>query len=250
MTWRHLVDDKSDYRVSHLTKGDVYDAELTQDSLSVYLNRWEKQHLAEILPPLFAEGSGRYLDFACGTGRITQVVAPFAQESYGVDISESMLEIARNKCSQAKFICTDLTSQAPEIGLFDLITSFRFFGNAQQELRIAALQAINRCLRLGGYLVINNHRNPSSLINLAQKTVGIDHGVDLTHYKLKKLLRESGFEIKTSRAIGFWIYRAKLIPREEVDLVSTKLKERVFRSSVFVPLSPDAIIVARKVSSR
>lgn len=246
MIWRHPMD----YRTSHLKKGDIYDSELTQDPLSVYLARWEKQYLADILPSLFSEGNGRYLDFACGTGRITQMVTPFAKDSYGVDISESMLKIARKKCSQVQFICTDITVHALDIGLCDLITSFRFFGNAQKELRFAALQAINRCLRLGGYLVINNHRNPLSLINLAQKSVGIEHGMDLTHFKLRNLLHECGFEIKTSRAIGFHIYRAKLIPTKEIDYFFTKLKERAFRSAAFVPLAPDAIIVAQKVSER
>ena len=43
------------------------------------------------------------------------------------------------------------------LGLFDLVTSFRFFGNAQDELRSSALAAINRHLRPQGYLIINNH---------------------------------------------------------------------------------------------
>ena len=52
--------------------------------------KYEEEYLRDMIPRL-TRGGGRYLDFACGTGRITAIVAPLVGESVGVDVSESML---------------------------------------------------------------------------------------------------------------------------------------------------------------
>ena len=84
----------TDYRHSHITKGDEYDSALDSNPWDAYMHRVEAAFLQEIVPNLFAE-KPRYLDFACGTGRITSVVAPMTAECTGVDVSESMLAEAR-----------------------------------------------------------------------------------------------------------------------------------------------------------
>ena len=89
-----------DYRLSHLERGRSYDATLAETPFDAYMAAWERQHLARIVGRLFPTGVGRYLDFACGTGRVTSVVAPLARESVGVDISPSMLEAARERCKR------------------------------------------------------------------------------------------------------------------------------------------------------
>ena len=50
-----------------------------------------------------------------------------------------------------------------ELGVFDLITAFRFFPNAEPALRIAAMQQLAALLAPGGKLVFNNHQNDGSL---------------------------------------------------------------------------------------
>ena len=42
------------------------------------------------------------LDFGCGAGRLTQALAPYFEEVYGVDISPSMLELANQYNSYGK----------------------------------------------------------------------------------------------------------------------------------------------------
>ena len=69
------------YRDSYLKKGDRYDDELAGAPLDNYIANVEEKILAKILPKLFPCGINRYLDFAGGTGRITQLIEPFAQES-------------------------------------------------------------------------------------------------------------------------------------------------------------------------
>ncbi len=240
--------DSEDYRDSHASRGASYDTILSAP-FDAYMDKWEGLYLAQVLARLFPAPIPRYLDFACGTGRITQRVEPLALEACGVDISESMLSIARGKCHSTRFVCTDLTRNDVELGLFDLITSFRFFGNAQDELRAAALAAINRHLRKGGYLIINNHRNPRSLRNIAHRaTGGPDAGMDLTHAKLRELLRKHQFEIVHQHPIGCWLYRSKLVTAEVLESKRADKLERLFRYSWLTSISPDALLVAQKTA--
>ena len=238
-----------DYRSSHLDKGRSYDSTLCESAFDTYLAKWEAYHTRRLVTDLFSSRVPRYLDFACGTGRITEIVAPLAKESVGVDISESMLEVARTKCPSTRFINEDLTRETPNLARFDLVTSFRFFGNAQDELRKSALRAINGLLRHSGYLIINNHRNPYSLASLLHTASGSSHGMDLHHFKLKRLLHETGFAVIRRRAIGVWIFRARMMQEDFLRRVSDDLWERWLDRSCLAPIAPDAIVVAKKIEA-
>lgn len=236
----------TDYRHSHIRKGDEYDAALDSSPWDAYMHRVEAAFLEETIPGLFAQ-KPRYLDFACGTGRITSVVAPMTSEFMGVDVSESMLAEARKKLPGGRFVAADLTRERPDIGQFDLVTSFRFLGNAQPELRSTALAAINRHQPTGGYLIVNNHRNPTSLANLVSRMRGAAIGVDLTHRLVRRLLKSGGYEIVGVRPFGVWQYRAKLESLGAANPGVAKRLEHLLCAECLAPIAPDAVVVARKV---
>ena len=199
-----------DYRTSHLNRGEDYDNTLARNRFDAYMAEVERRHLLEIVPRLFPGGVSRYLDFACGTARITQTVAPFAEEAIGVDISPSMLEEARRKCPKVTFVQADLTSETNDLGSFDLATAFRFFGNAQPTLREEALDVLNRLVRPGGYLITNNHRNPYSLAALLHRaTGGGTKEKDLSHFLLVDLLAKHRFRTIETRPIAVYMYRSR-----------------------------------------
>jgi predicted TPR repeat methyltransferase len=239
--------DSEDYRNSHKRKGTDYDEAISSNRFDAYMDKWEGYHLAHVLTRLFPAQIPRYLDFACGTGRITQRVEPHANESFGVDVSENMLKVALSKCRTTRFVCTDLTQGDADFGHFDLVTSFRFFGNAQDELRSSALLAINQRLLPRGYLIINNHRNPCSFLGVLNRHAESIQKMDLSHAKLKTLLQRHGFEVVYQRPIGFWIYRHKIMNAEFLESARANMLERAFQHSWFAPFSPDALIVARKI---
>lgn len=239
------IDAADDYRQSHLQRGSTYDARLAMTPFDAYMAHVEREHLLRIVPALFPAAKPRYLDFACGTGRITQSLAPLAAETVGVDISPSMLEEARRKCPKVRFVEADLTRGAIDLGQFDLVTSFRFFGNAQDELRHSVLHVLHHLLRDGGYLVLNSHRNPHAISAALLRLAHIDQGLDLTYFKLRRLLREHGFAIARVYPIGAWMIRTKL---KEADPASARARrlERIFGHAALAPIAPDAIVVARK----
>jgi ubiquinone/menaquinone biosynthesis C-methylase UbiE len=236
-----------DYRLSHLGRGGTYDAVLAGSPFDAYMDRCESRHLRQIIPALFPSRRPRGLDFACGTGRITEVVAPLYEEAVGVDISPAMLEQARRKCPTVKFVHADVTQTPLDEGSFDLATAFRFFGNAQDELRIAALNAIHGMLRPDAYLIINSHRNPHAIATLLHRITGGSTDMDLHYFKLRSLLHRCGFRIQRVIPIGAWMYRFKL-QCDERDPAQAERLERRFGSAMLAPIAPDMLVVAKRVT--
>jgi predicted TPR repeat methyltransferase len=236
-----------DYRQSHLFKGSSYDRALAEAPFDAFMSQREDEVLQRVVPRLFPNGVGRYLDFACGTGRALTTVSQFAKETYGVDISPSMLSQARAKCPEATLIHADLTVDDRDLGTFDLITAFRFFGNAQDSLRRGALAAITRRLSPAGYLVFDSHRNPWSLRSLLHPVSR--EPMDLHYGRLSALLRSHGLEIVERYGIGWWIV---LDRQHQKQVLFSKLANVLESVPVGrTPLAwicPDAVVVARKSS--
>jgi SAM-dependent methyltransferase len=234
-----------DYRASHLIKGASYDKTLEEHPFDAYMSRREDEVLASLVPRLFPRGVPRYLDFACGTGRALSRVAQYAQESVGVDVSPTMLDQARQKCPGAKLVQLDLTVTDKDFGEFDLITTFRFIGNAQDTLRNSALAALTRRLKPGGYLVLDSHRNPRSLRNLLHP--GTAEGQDLHLAKLRGLLTRHGVAVQQTIGIGWWI----AFDSQNSQKVLTSRLARVLDAvqvgrTPLVRFCPDVVVVARK----
>lgn len=241
------ISSGNDYRHSHLAKGAHYDATLAQSPFDAYMSAWESRHVPSIVRGLYPGGIPRYLDFACGTGRITQQIAPLARESTGVDISPTMLEEARAKCPNTRFHLGDITQEDPDLGQFDLVSSFRFFGNAQPELREVALRAIAKRLAGDGHLLINSHRNPQALYALFDRMTGGDSGqMDLTLARLRDLLGRHGLRIVRLVPIGTWMYRARYMAQAKPDDLTSVRNEARFSKPWLAAVSPDVIVVARK----
>lgn len=217
--------------------------------------RRESEIIRRILPILFPSGIDRYLDFACGTGRVTSVVAPHANVSYGIDVSESMLSSAREKCDSTQFLLADITDSIPDVGPVDLITAFRFFGNAQDELRRSALSALARLVKPNGLLLINNHRNPLQLQHLLSTRIRKETGprpsegrMDLTKKKFSIMLTKAGFRAVRYYPIGWWVFRASIMRDNILASRMAATLERIGDLAHLSRISPDMVIVARKIA--
>lgn len=238
--------ETGDYRTSHIDRGDNYDCHLAREPFDAYMCDMERVHLQHIVPQLFPDGTARYLDFACGTARITEIVAPFAQEAIGVDVSPSMLAAARQRCPGVRFVEADLTRAAADLGTFDLATAFRFFGNAEPALRQQVLQVLAGLVRPGGYLILNNHRNPRALYALFHRLTGGRPEMDLTHAGLQRLLAQHGFQVVNSVPIGAWLYRSRMLGQVRTIDGGSLRREAIFGHRLLAPVAPDTILVARR----
>lgn len=200
-----LVEDASNrtrdgYRSSHLGKGTAYHAEFLGNPRRALMWALERKILDVIVKGHFGARPFTHLDFACGTGRVIAYLESRASESVGVDLSPSMLEVAKGLVNGATLIEADLTREDPMPSRrFDLVTVFRFFPNAESILRDEALAALVSRLSPGGCLVFNNHCHTGGL-----------------NRRLVRLLRGSSLKLNDMS----WQECAALIERHGLRIVS------------------------------
>jgi SAM-dependent methyltransferase len=193
------------YRSSHLHKGLDYDCLFEQGSYAHLLWQFERGILRDVVSDRFGGKSFNHLDVACGTGRILEHMRQFSTRSVGIDISPSMLKIARTRMPDAELVRGDFASRVPPLSeKFDLITCFRFFLNAEPELRSDVARNVKAFLSDRGVFVFNNHRNYHSLTYRLLRAAGRDASqlACMTHQETADFIAEAGLKIIAMRHVG------------------------------------------------
>jgi predicted TPR repeat methyltransferase len=226
---------KVSYRESHKyqSKGAEYEEYYQNKAWQRFLWSREQEILVRILDKYFTGRDVHLLDFACGTGRITEFLENRVKTSTGVDISGSMLAVARKKLKRTQIIEADITAEnILKSRKFNLITAFRFFLNAEPELRFAAIGALAELLDKDGYLVFSNHQNSGSpWIRLRfsyyrkKKPEGTFNVMSIE--QMKNLVEDAGLQIINIYPTGF--FHPPKIPisfhlNRTIDWVAGKLK--------------------------
>ena len=225
-----------DYRECHLQDNaaqgyrDVYTA-------GYYAAQWqqlEQPWLGRLFTELKSGGASRMLDIACGQGRISLLGAKYFRRVCGIDISPAMLARAQ------QFLANDPALSAAnvtfEVGdvqtyiadeLFDVVTAFRFFLNAEDNLRLDGLRCARRNIAPHGTFIANVHVAASSplalfygVANTAQRMLGkrssdVRNAISLG--SLRKMFAAEGFRINR-------VHRYSLLPR--VGSLTDKFAER------------------------
>jgi ubiquinone/menaquinone biosynthesis C-methylase UbiE len=113
-------------------------------------NGWdaERERLEEALAAL---KPARTLDVACGTGWMTQHLPG---EIVGLDASESMLEIARERVPHGEFVVGDALSLPFEDRVFDRLVTGHFYGHLEEPERSRFLAEARRVA--GEILVVDS----------------------------------------------------------------------------------------------
>lgn len=151
-------------------------------------------------------GTISYLDFGCGTGRILQLLESEVDISLGVDISESMVSLAREKGVHAPIMVGDITCE-DIIGAktFQLVTAFRVFLNAGPELTRQMLDVLVPKLDPKGIFIFNMHGNLWSH-RIFTKLWFMFRGRTLntsSYWQVKKMLKPHGLKIVRFYGFGF-----------------------------------------------
>ena len=233
-----------DYRDSHLApdKGASYHSAFTDNPHRSLVWELEKKALDNIVKRFHADRPVEHLDFACGTGRILQHLAGRAKVSVGVDLSPSMLDVARTTVPSAELIEADIT-RSDVLGdrKFNLITAFRFFPNAQVELRMEAMHSLVRHLAAGGHIVFNNHMNRSSLLYRLARLLRRSTNEGMSGQEVNEIVAAAGLRIEKTYHIG-------LMPATETHLLLPRLllgmvERAAFRMPCMTGLSQDLVFV-------
>lgn len=206
------------YRTSHTAPGYgiFYDETIYTGYFGDLWRRSEAPLLRRWLEAAREAGARSALDFACGTGRVTEVVAQMMPEVVGVDVSREMLARARVRCPGVRFVEHDITLDIPRgLNRPQIITAFRFLQNAEPSLRVSALKALAQLLPPDGQLIVNvqcNADGPAGVVTrLRQRLLGHDvHSLSIDDVRV--LLEGTGFEIIEVAYYGFWPRTGPYLP--------------------------------------
>jgi ubiquinone/menaquinone biosynthesis C-methylase UbiE len=149
---------------------------------------------------------GNYLDVACGFGRVAIPISEYFDRSFGVDTSNAMLSMFREK--KIKLVNSDASSMPFEPGTFDCITCFRFIMNFERDQRMKILEEINRVLNKDGTFICNLHINRYSargLMTVLRNRITSQKQPNMSYRQLRSELAKSGFIVKKT-------YGIKIIP--------------------------------------
>jgi SAM-dependent methyltransferase len=172
-----------------------------------YTALYEAPGLQALVPPV---AGLRVLDAGCAGGRTSAWLVERGAEVVGLDASEELLRLARDRLPSASFVVGDLAESLPfEDGSFDVVVA----GLVMHYLRDWAptLREFRRVLRPGGVVALSTH-HPAMDAELAQSgdyfatellrdvwTVGgQDIEVRFWHRPLSRMFREiadGGFRV-------------------------------------------------------
>lgn len=194
-----------------------------------------------------------YLDFAAGTGRIISFMEDKVDTATGIEISQAMIDRAREKLTTGKMICADITTEDAEVeGKYDLITTFRFVLNAEPDLRQAGINALAKRLKDDkSILVFNNHGNLFSLKILLwplHKIRGIGKGYRtegnyMTNAQAHRVADKAGLTITKTIGCGFIGGTiGKLIPHK----LLTSLEQAFAKSKLLRPFCANQLYIAKR----
>ena len=199
-----------DYRVSHMgltSWARDYDAKLfAPGSFDAAIWEQEQQLLARIVQTHVTRRE-HYLDFACGTGRLLGHLEQHFDHAIGLDISDTMLAVARERVVRAKVVQGDATRNPAVLSgqRFDFITAFRFFLNAQPSLREDAMAFLASSLKdEHSRLFFNVHGNRYStrMLLAAKAKITREQFASMSVRESMELTARHGLEVVEWYGIG------------------------------------------------
>jgi SAM-dependent methyltransferase len=145
----------------------------------------------------------RYLDFACGSGRVLAALEPLVGPAVGLDVSPAMVALAAAKVAGAELRIGDILSDPDVVDRdYDLITAFRFFLHADPSVRGPVLASLADRLRdPGSRLVFNVQGVSSSLHGLAAQRPGSSE-TSMSLASVRRMVRDAGLTIESWAGYG------------------------------------------------
>lgn len=92
------------------------------------------------------------LEFGCGIGRMSKYLRKFFKEYYACDISQRMLNVAKNRAGASAYIKTDGTKIDLPDNSVDIVFTFTVLMHNRKDSVPIILKELRRVLKPGGYL--------------------------------------------------------------------------------------------------
>jgi ubiquinone/menaquinone biosynthesis C-methylase UbiE len=173
----------------------AYYARRASEYESIYAKAERQDDLASLKKRLPELISGlEVLEIACGTGYWTQVIADSANSILATDLSEEVLNIARQKSygrCQVAFQLADAYTLQGVSGSFSAVLAGFWWSHVPMGRRAEFLSTVRRTLRPGGIIVLLDNRFvPGSNSPMADRT-----DADGNTYSQRRLADGSTWEV-------------------------------------------------------
>lgn len=237
------------YAEQHFVDGvaEAYETDYHPSSYHTAIWALQRPFLREVLRSVRARsGRLKYLDFACGTGRIISGVEDVATESIGTDISTLMLSHAARRTS-SPLRCGDILRSPTLVDHdYDAITAFRFFLGTDAETRLPVMRDLAGRLRgVESRLIFNipwNSRSALALTDAYRRVRGWPAFMTISRADIRRLTADAGLDIVATRGFGLVprrLYRTSVTwPAHAIDSAASRI-------GMLSPLGQDMVYVCR-----
>lgn len=149
-------------------------------------------------------------DFGCGTGLVSNPIAPFVRQIKAIDISSKMIEIARNKATELgigniEYTQTNIFDSSLVEGSFDVVIA-AYILHLVDDVKIV-LERINNLLKPGGMLLsmtpcLGDAAILRFMLSFAALTGLVPRTKAFTVSKLENQINLASFEINESTCLN------------------------------------------------
>lgn len=190
------------------------------------------------------------IDLGCGTGRITEVLAPFCKEISAVDFSQKSIDILEDKkICNVKVYNKDITSNIGfKNSYFDLAVSCETFQHLMVDDFLNSLIEVNRILKTESYLLFEIYNYWHFRNNRIFEI--LEHGLLFKMYtkeQLEYLAGKTGFEL-----VGFHYFSSLPIRiQNKVPFKIGLIVERIISSLPIINkyLNRNLFVVFKKIKT-
>lgn len=132
--------------------------------------------------------SPRILDMGSGAGYDSQILCSYGARVMGIDVSEKLVEIAKNKVKNAKFVVGDITEDLKSLGIFDGVVCLATLTFVEiQNLRQTFFN-ISQVLKKGGLLLVSSHEGVGKDLKESYIQIdGEDYDKNFNNYSAEEL---------------------------------------------------------------
>ena len=178
---------------------------------------------------LFRPSEGmNILDVGCGTGSHLELYTRYKCNLYGLDLSPSMLQVARDRLGDsARLDLGDATQMPYEEGFFDLVISMLTLHEMSPGIRSEVLEEIKRVLKISGrILLIDFQPGPAEfhqgwvsrvIIFISEVLAGREHFRHFRHFMaaggLSKLIAKHNMRVEKQKILAGGTFTVMLIEK-------------------------------------
>ncbi len=186
---------------------DFYNKTATEWSDEILKEKKESEILKKFYSCFSLAGTKapRILDMGCGAGYDSRILASLGANVIGIDLSENLVNIAKNKIKNVRFVVGDITESLTALGRFDGISCLATLTYVDVQKMKQTFFNIGQVLKRGGLLLVSSHDGDGNdLKECFVKIDGEEYDKNFNNYTAEELC---GFAYPQFKLVDTWKFK-------------------------------------------